>query len=120
MSNTDLQLSLVQQETQVYNLITQMQIAKNASQQNRITNLNQMTDVDNELKEADRVYTLNKKLYDKKAIGLQELKQSENAYNYQQAKKTWPLKPLTRTLNLLNNSWYRPNNRTLVHKMPYR
>jgi HlyD family secretion protein len=87
LSNTDLQLSLVQQETQVYNLITQMQIAKNASQQNRITNLNQMTDVDNELKEADRVYTLNKKLYDKKAIGLQELRQSENTYNYQLAKK---------------------------------
>jgi HlyD family secretion protein len=87
LSNTDLQLSLVQQETQVYNLITQMQIAKNASQQNRITNMNQMTDVDNELKEADRIYTLNKKLYDKKAIGLQELKQSENGYNYQLAKK---------------------------------
>ena len=87
LSNTDLQLSLVQQETQVYNLITQMQIAKNASQQNRITNLNQMTDVDNQLKEAERIYNVNKNLYAKKAIGLQELKQSENAYNYQLEKK---------------------------------
>ncbi|MGC4232034.1 MAG: efflux RND transporter periplasmic adaptor subunit [Niabella sp.] len=87
LSNTDLQLSLVQQETQVYNLITQMQIAKNASQQNRITNLNQMTDVDNQLKEAERIYNLNKNLYAKKAIGSQELKQSENAYNYQLEKK---------------------------------
>ncbi|MBC7935274.1 MAG: HlyD family efflux transporter periplasmic adaptor subunit [Rhizobacter sp.] len=87
LSNTDLQLSLVNQETQVYNLITQMQIAKNNAQQNTITNLNQQTDVDNELTEAERLYKLNKKLYDQKAIGLQEFKQSENAYNYQTAKK---------------------------------
>ena len=87
LSNTDLQLSLVNQETQVYNLITQMQIAKNNAQQNTITNLNQQTDVDNELTEAERLYKLNKKLYEQKAIGLQEFKQSENAYNYQTAKK---------------------------------
>ncbi|HMR91405.1 MAG TPA: HlyD family efflux transporter periplasmic adaptor subunit [Chitinophagaceae bacterium] len=87
LSNTDLQLSLVNQETQVYNLLTQMQIAKNAARQNTITNLNQQTDVDNQLKEAERVYNLNKKLYDQKAIGLQEFKQSENAYLYQVEKK---------------------------------
>ncbi|MFD2920035.1 efflux RND transporter periplasmic adaptor subunit [Terrimonas rubra] len=87
LSNTDLQLSLVNQETQVYNLLTQMQIAKNAARQNTITNLNQQTDVDNQLKEAERVYNLNKKLYEQKAIGLQEFKQSENTYNYQMEKK---------------------------------
>lgn len=87
LSNTDLQLSLVNQETQVYNLLTQMQIAKNNAQQNTITNLNQQTDIDNELTEAERLFTLNKKLYAQKAIGLQEYKQSENAYNYQLSKK---------------------------------
>lgn len=87
LANTDLQLSLVNQETQVYNLITQMQIAKNAAQQNTITNLNQMTDVENQLKEAARVYELNKKLYESKAIGRQEYEQSKNNYDYQVAKK---------------------------------
>lgn len=87
LSNTDLALSLVTQETQVYNLLTQMQIAKNAAQQNTVTKLNQMTDVDNQLKEAQRVYDLNKHLYAQKAIGLQEFKQSENNYNYQAEKK---------------------------------
>ncbi|SJZ91433.1 efflux RND transporter periplasmic adaptor subunit [Sediminibacterium ginsengisoli] len=87
LSNTDLALSLVTQETQVYNLLTQMQIARNAAQQNTVTKLNQMTDVDNALKEAQRVYELNKKLYDQKAIGSQEFKQSENSYNYQLQKK---------------------------------
>lgn len=87
LSNTDLALNLVNQETQVYNLLTQMQIANNAAQQNTVTKLQQMTDVDNTLKEAERLYYLNKHLYEKKAIGEQEFKQSENSYNYQLQKK---------------------------------
>jgi HlyD family secretion protein len=87
LSNTDLELSLVNQQTSVYNLLTQMQIARNAAQQNTTTKLNQMTDVDNALKEAKRIYDLNKTLYEKKAIGLQEFKQAENNYNYQLEKK---------------------------------
>lgn len=87
LSNTDLELSLVNQQTSVYNLLTQMQIARNAAQQNTTTKLNQMTDVDNALKEARRIYELNKTLYEKKAIGLQEFKQAENNYNYQLEKK---------------------------------
>jgi HlyD family secretion protein len=88
LSNTDLELSLVNQETSVYNLLTQMQISQNAARQNTIGKLNQMTDVDNSLKEADRIYRLNKHLYEQKAIGLQEFKQSENNYNYQLQKKS--------------------------------
>ncbi|MDB5196778.1 MAG: HlyD family efflux transporter periplasmic adaptor subunit [Flaviaesturariibacter sp.] len=87
LSNTDLELSLVNQQTSVYNLLTQMQIARNAAQQNTTTKLNQMTDVDNALKEARRVYELDKTLYEQKAIGLQEFKQAENNYNYQLEKK---------------------------------
>ncbi len=87
LSNTDLELSLVNQETSVYNLLTQMQIARNAAQQNTTTKLNQMTDVDNLLKEAERVYLLDKHLYEQKVIGSQEFRQAENNYNYQVAKK---------------------------------
>ena len=83
LSNTDLELSLVNQQTSVYNLLTQMQIAKNAAQQNTTTKLNQKTEVENAFKEAKRIYELNKYLYEQKAIGLQEFKQSENNYNYQ-------------------------------------
>ena len=87
LSNTDLALSLVNQETQVYNLLTQMTIARNAAQQNTVTKLNQMTDVENSLKEAERIYILDKKLYEQKVIGSQEFKQAENTYNYQLTKK---------------------------------
>ena len=87
LSNTDLELSLVNQQTSVYNLLTQMQISRNAAQQNTVNKLNQMTDVDNNLKEAKRIYDLNKHLYEQKAIGSQEFRQAENNYNYQLEKK---------------------------------
>jgi len=87
LSNTDLELSLVNQETSVFNLLTQMQISRNAAQQNTIGKLNQLTDADNALKEAERIYKLDKQLYDKKVIGSQEYKQAENNYNYQVQKK---------------------------------
>jgi HlyD family secretion protein len=87
LSNTDLQLGLVTQQTNVYNLLTQMQISKNAAEQNTVTKLNQMTDVESQLKEAERIYILDKGLYEQKVIGLQEFKKSENDYNYYLQKK---------------------------------
>ncbi len=87
LSNTDLELGLVTQQTNVYNLLTQMQISHNAAQQNTVNKLNQMTDVESQLKEAERIYTLNKHLYEKKAIGLQEFKKAENDFNYYKQKK---------------------------------
>ena len=83
LSNTDLELTLVNQETSVYDLLTQMQISKNAARQNTISKLNRMTDVENAFIEADRVHTLNKKLFDEKAIGRHEFQESENNYTYQ-------------------------------------
>jgi len=87
LSNTDLQLSLVNQETSVYNLLTQMQISRNAAQQNTVNKLTQMTDAENQLKEAERIYNLDKHLYEQKAIGSQEFKKAENDYNYYLQKK---------------------------------
>lgn len=83
LSNTDLELNLVNQETAVYNLLTQLQRTQNASRENTINKLNQLTEVKNSLKEAKRVYELNKKLYDKGAIGKQDYLESKNNYNYQ-------------------------------------
>ena len=87
LSNTDLELSLVNQQTAVYNLLTQMQISQNSAQQNTVNRLNSLTDANSQLKEAERVYNLNKKLLDQKVIGGQEFKQSENNYFYLLEKK---------------------------------
>jgi HlyD family secretion protein len=87
LSNTDLELSLANQETSVFNLLTQMQISKNSASQNTIMRLNQGTDAENAYLEAKRIYDLNKQLYEAKAISQQEFKQSENNYNYALKKK---------------------------------
>ncbi|HEY4325519.1 MAG TPA: efflux RND transporter periplasmic adaptor subunit [Mucilaginibacter sp.] len=87
LSNTDLELSLANEETAVYANQTQMQISHNQAQQNTITKLNNMADVDVAFKEAERVYKLDKDLYAKKAIGMQEFQSSQNQYQYQLSRK---------------------------------
>lgn len=82
LSNIDEELNLATQESSVFGEQTQMQIAHNNAQQNTITKLNQMADVDNAFKEAERVWLLDKKLYEQKAIGMQEYQSAKNAYDY--------------------------------------
>ncbi len=87
LSNTDLLMTMMSQQSVVFNTLTQMQINRNAAQQNTVGKLNQMADVESQLTEAERIYNLNKGLYEKKVIGLQEFKKSENDYNYYLQKK---------------------------------
>jgi len=87
LSNNNLELDMVTQQTNVYNLLTQMQISRNAAQQNTVNKLNQMTDAESQFKEAERIYNLDKDLYAQKAIGSQEFKKAENDYNYYLQKK---------------------------------
>jgi HlyD family secretion protein len=88
LSNTDLELSLANQETAVFEVLTQMQSTKNNAVQNTIQQLNQKAEVENALAEAERVYKLNKHLHEEKVIGGQEFKASENNYTYQNNRKT--------------------------------
>lgn len=83
LSNTDLELSLANQETAVYAAQTQMQISQNNAVSNTINKLNQMADVDNAFTEAQRIYKLDKHLYEQKAIGQQEYQSALNTYEYQ-------------------------------------
>jgi HlyD family secretion protein len=82
LSNTDLELNLANQETAVYAAQTQMQISQNNALSSTIGKLNQMADVENAYKEAERVYKLDKHLFEQKAIGSQEYQQATNTYNY--------------------------------------
>lgn len=82
LANTDLELNLATQENNVYAAQTQIRIQQNNAEQNTVTKLNQMADAENTFREADRVYKLNKRLYEQRAIGSQEYQQSTNAYQY--------------------------------------
>ncbi|POY38638.1 efflux transporter periplasmic adaptor subunit [Solitalea longa] len=94
LANTDLELDLVNRETAVYDLITNMQNTHNLADQNSIRQLNQMADVDNAFAEAERKYKMNKTLYDQKVVSYQEFKASENEYNYQVRRKKLTIETL--------------------------
>lgn len=87
LANTDLELSLANQETAVYAEQTQMQISHNNAQQNTITKLNTMADVEVAYKEAERVFKLDQQLYTQKAIGKQEFQSAQNQYQYQASRR---------------------------------
>ncbi|HYG37641.1 MAG TPA: efflux RND transporter periplasmic adaptor subunit [Cytophagales bacterium] len=117
LSNTDLELSLANQETAVFEVLTQLQNTKNNSQQNTIGKLNQMADVDNALREAERIFNLNKQLYKEKAISLQDYQSSENLYNYQVRRKNLTEKVLQQDsvsvkqqIAQMNETYRRMNN----------
>jgi HlyD family secretion protein len=86
LSNSDLELSLANQETSVFQTLAQMQNTKNNAEQNSIVRQQQSAEVEIALIEAERKYNLNKKLFDQKVIGKQEYLESENNYNAQKRK----------------------------------
>jgi len=87
LSNTDLELHLITQETAVYNLLAQMQIAQTGARQNTISKLTQSVDVESNLIEAKRIYEMNKTFLSRNVIAKQEYQESENYYNYLNKKK---------------------------------
>lgn len=82
LSNPDLQLSLANQETSIYGNQTQMQISHNNALTATVSKLQNLADVESQYKEAERIYLLDKSLYEQKAIGLQEWKTAQNNYAY--------------------------------------
>ena len=88
LTNTDLQLEMVNRETAVFDLINNLQHTRNLMQQNRIQQLNQLADIDYNLTEAKRVYDMNRQLYEEKVIPRQDFQQSKNNYDYQVRKRT--------------------------------
>ncbi len=94
LSNTDLELRLADEETAVYAQQIQMQISHTQVQSATISKLNSMADVDVAYKEAERIYKLDKDLYSKKAIGLQEYQTAVNQYDYQLKRRKLAIKIL--------------------------
>ena len=85
--NTDLQLDFLQRETQAFDLINNLQNARNTLENNKVNRLTQLADVEFQLKEAERIHELNKALYKDKVISMQEYLQAENNYKYYRNKK---------------------------------
>lgn len=104
LSDPDLELQLAGQQTNVTAQQIQMQIAQNQAEQNTITKLQNMADIDNTFRDAERVYKLDKDLYAKKAIGLQEYQIAVNTYQYQLQKRKLTKQILSQDTALVRQS----------------
>ncbi|KAA9339217.1 efflux RND transporter periplasmic adaptor subunit [Hymenobacter busanensis] len=87
LANSDLQLEMVNRETAVFDLMNNLHNTRNLLQQNRIQQLNQLADIDFQLREAKRLHDLNTSLYEQKVISRQEFLQTQNNYRYQQRRQ---------------------------------
>ncbi|WP_431214423.1 hypothetical protein ACQ86N_06230 [Puia sp. P3] len=87
LSNTELEMTLANNTTTVSTMLAQMQLSKVTAQQNTVSKLNNMADVQSQYNEAERIYNLDKKLYSQKVIGSQEWQTAQNNYNYLLKKK---------------------------------
>jgi len=95
LSNTDLELSIVNQETNVYNMLMQMQLAQINARQNTVNKQTMVVDMDNQLKEAKRLYDMNAKLFNSKTVAEQDYLEAKNRYEYMVEKRALALEILT-------------------------
>ena len=82
LGNTDMEMSIVNQETGVYNTLMQMQLAQIQARQNTVNKQTTMVDMENQLKEAKRIFDMQTKLYESKAIAQQDFQLAKNNYDY--------------------------------------
>ena len=82
LGNPDMETQIVNQETSVYNTLMQMQLAQINARQNTVSKQTTMVDMNNQLKEAKRIYDLNSKLYQSKTIAEQDYLETKNRYEY--------------------------------------
>lgn len=85
--NTDLQLDFLQRETQAFDLINNLQNARNSLENNKVNRLNQLAEVEFQLKESERIFDMNEKLYKENLIAKQDYLQYRNTYEYHKRKK---------------------------------
>lgn len=86
--NTDLQLDFLNRETQAFDLINNLQNARNTLENNKVNRLTQLADIDFQLRESERQFEVNEKLYQQQLISKQEFLQYKNSYEYNKKKKT--------------------------------
>ena len=94
LRNTDLEMSMVSQEATVLNVLVQAQISQNNARQNTINKQTAMVDMDNQLREAKRIYDLYANLYESDAIAYQEFQEAKNKYDYFLEKRALALEVL--------------------------
>lgn len=86
LENTDLQLDLLNRETQVLDLLNNIRNSRNSLEQNKVTRLTQLAEAEFQLAESERLMQANEKLYNQTVITKQEYLQTKNNYQYQSSR----------------------------------
>lgn len=87
LENGDLQLDILNRETAIFDLITNIQHTRNLLEQNKVSRLAELADLQYRLKEAERQYSINQKLYEREVIAKQEYDKSLNEVDYLRKKE---------------------------------
>ncbi len=103
LENTDLQLDLLNRETQVLDLLNNIRNSRNSLEQNKVTRLTQMAEAEFQLAEAERLMENSDKLYNDQVISKQEYLQTKNNFEYQ-----------NRRLQLLKKAMYQDSVSTVA------
>lgn len=82
LANTEVELTMSGQATSVSTLLANMQLAEVNAEQNTVQKRTAMADVYSQFIEAERIYTVDQRLYSQKVIGSQEMQTATNNYNY--------------------------------------
>jgi HlyD family secretion protein len=82
LSNTDVELNAANQANTVSQTLASIQLDRETAEQNTVSKLTAMADVESLYVEAERLYNLDKKLYAEHVIGSQEYQTALNNYNY--------------------------------------
>jgi HlyD family secretion protein len=83
LTNTTLQLDYMNRETQMMDLMNDRQTTEINMRQTEITTLNQLAEIDYQLKQAERIYKRNEELVKSKMVSQEEYQQSKDNYTFQ-------------------------------------
>ena len=86
LSNTNLQLDIMQREATLFELMDRLQTTKLNYEKNRTGLLMQLSDLEYQLTDAERVHEVNIGLYADKVISKKEFNEAENKYLYLKSK----------------------------------
>lgn len=82
LSNTNLQLDIMNREAQLFELMDRLQTTKLNYEKNRTSLLMQLSDLEYNYLDAERMQVINEGLFSDKVISRKEFNESENKFNY--------------------------------------
>jgi HlyD family secretion protein len=94
LGNTDLELSIINQETSVSTMLMNMQLVQTNARQNTVSKQTMLVDMDNQLKESKRLYDLNERLFKSNTVAEQDFLEAKNRYEYMLEKRALALEIL--------------------------